>query len=113
MLCSIWYSDLVLLGDFFQTQFICFYSEFKAHSIGDYLYVFGGWDDDECLSLDSIERYDPATNEWTVVPELKMPVPWYVINLSSSSTHLSFPGTDMQLLHSTIIFTSLEVPHHR
>ena len=33
--------------------------------LGDFLYAVGGWDGTRVLS--SVERYDPATNVWSVV----------------------------------------------
>lgn len=36
--------------------------------IGQYLYAIGGFDDSS--PLDSVERYDPRTNQWTYVAKM-------------------------------------------
>ena len=37
-----------------------------------FVYAVGGWEG--ASRLDSVERYNPSTNQWTFIPPMKMAV---------------------------------------
>jgi len=47
---------------------VTFYSAVGAVALGDQLYVCGGFDG--ISSLDTVEKFDPMTNTWTLVASM-------------------------------------------
>jgi hypothetical protein len=48
--------------------FVAFFSAVGAVALGDQLYVCGGFDG--ISSLDTVEKFDPMTNTWTLVASM-------------------------------------------
>jgi N-acetylneuraminic acid mutarotase len=75
--------------------------ESHAFSYGGKLYVLGGWADSRFNSTKRVERYDPVTNKWTRLRDMKAPETHAGMALDAKNGVVYFVGGHRGRLPST------------
>lgn len=72
--------------------------ETKAFVQGDYIYVLGGYD--YKTGLDTFERYDPQSNEWTTLPTLPTKISAHSVTVAKNKLFVFGDYKELNLHYS-------------